>query len=283
MFISLKSKFFLLSLIFVIFTAMFLSCNAEARRIGGGHNIGKHYKAPYKKNDLSSNNHYKKESKTTINHSNKGNLFSKIMGPIIAGFGLATMLSYFGLSGFFVNFISISIIIFLILSSMYLIFSYFFMKNSKISYCGKQKNFQNNNDGYFINKLEKNSSFCDNFNTKEFSEQAKIFFLHMQESWRNGDIDSLKIYLTDEMISIIENDFKHKNYDREVQVLSLYYEFLNTEYEKSNDNTFANIRFFGVIKENTNSNVNSFDEIWIFQKNHSSGWLLAGIQENIDH
>lgn len=283
MFVLLKSRFFSLFIISIIFTTIFLSYNVEARRIGGGHSIGKHYKVPYKKNNPDfNNNSYSNKSKKTINNSNKGNLFSKIIGPIIASFGLATLLSYFGMSGFFMHSIAILIALLLIFSSFYLIFSYFFIGNSRVAYFRKQRDLCKNNDNYSINNIEKNSSYVSNLNIKEFSEQAKKCFLYMQELWKNGDIDLLKIYLTDEMIISIENDFKYKNYDREVQVLSLYSEFLNTEYENNNGNTFANIRFFGVMKEDTSSDVISFDEIWIFQKSHSSGWLLAGIQKNLD-
>ncbi|AGF48787.1 Tim44-like domain family protein [Candidatus Kinetoplastibacterium galatii TCC219] len=266
---------------------MSLSCHVEARRIGGGHSIGKQYKTPCKKNYSNSNNSsYKNESKKSLNNSNRDSLFSRIIGPMIAGFGLATILSYFGMSSFFVNFVSILIVFFLILSSTYLVFSYLFMKNSRFNYCRKQRDIYDSNCTYFNNDIERNISddrnLSGNFNIKEFSEQAKGFFLHMQELWKNGDINSLNIYLTEEMIRNIENDFKCKNYNREVQVLSLYSEFLNIDNENSDGNIMANIRFFGVVKEDDNSDVSSFDEIWIFQKGNSSGWILAGIQKNID-
>ncbi|AFZ83417.1 TIM44-like translocase [Candidatus Kinetoplastibacterium blastocrithidii TCC012E] len=287
MFVLLKSKFFLLSLAPIMLTSMFLSCNVEAHRIGGRHSIGKCYKAPYKKNYSSVNNNFRKnETNKSINNSKKVSLFSNIIGPIMASFGLAAILSYFGLNSLFVNFFSIMIFSLLILSIVYFISSYLFMKSRRFVYCKEQGNFYLNNDNSFIDNIEINnpSDICliGDFNSEEFSEQARRCFMHMQELWKNGDMGSLKIYLTDEMISAIENDLKYKNYDREVQMLSLHSEFLNINKDKIGNCLLANIRFFGVIKDNNNLGANSFDEIWIFQKKYYSGWLLAGIQKNLN-
>lgn len=119
------------------------------------------------------------------------------------------------------------------------------------------------------------------FKVEPFLKHAKASFIALQAAHDRGDIEEIRDYTTPEMLAEIgaqiqERDGAHQ----QSEVMFIDANLL--EVETVGDAAIASVRFTGQIRELPDGEPDAFDEIWHVQKNlrdPQSTWLLAGIQQ----
>ena len=118
------------------------------------------------------------------------------------------------------------------------------------------------------------------FDTEGFLRQAKLNFVKLQAVHDGGKLEELREFTTDEMFESIRLDLQQQGASgQQTDVVTLNAELLEAITE--GDTHWASVRFFGMIRENPDTQPESFQEIWNLAKpvSGASGWVLAGIQQ----
>jgi predicted lipid-binding transport protein (Tim44 family) len=302
----------------VIFTLIFLSLfvvveSAEARRMGFGRSIGK--QAPIKKQINPSapknNNNVQKTNtapKQNINNT-KPSAKSRFMGPLAGlavGLGLAGLASYLGfgeeLMGLLMLIFGGILILFLFrfLSTMRNRNRMAFATNSDdLSNSSQEQKYSDEKTLRKMDTSQSSSTLSNDGDSKyskkiiedqeifEFLEVAKHKFNELQELWDKKNLEKIQDFCSPEMAQIFKEQLKEgtlNNIDltsvvelnADFEGTNLYTNQLGEEYDE------AYVHFHGLIREETESNVISFSEIWTLQKNrtNNSGWVLSGITQS---
>ncbi len=121
--------------------------------------------------------------------------------------------------------------------------------------------------------------FPPGFDRDAFVRQAKMQFRSLQGAWDAGDRRALANVTTPEMYADIDRDLATRGVHQDTDVVSLEADVLEVTTEARQH--WASVRFWGVLREDGGPS-RSFDETWNLVKpiDDSSGWLLAGIQQN---
>jgi predicted lipid-binding transport protein (Tim44 family) len=116
------------------------------------------------------------------------------------------------------------------------------------------------------------------FDTPRFLQQAKEQFVRIQGIWDSGNTQSLREYLTDDLIKELEPQLlERQGAPNKTDVVLLNAELLGIE--PVSDGNLASVRFSGMLREQKESEAFRFEEIWNLFKPAQGGWLLAGIQQ----
>lgn len=119
----------------------------------------------------------------------------------------------------------------------------------------------------------------------QFLKVAREQFTRLQSIWDSGDIHTLSEFCTPEM----NRELSHQIADRKgaanvTQVVSLDTEWMGMtdsvdDFGKPADE--VRIRFHGLIRESADAAAVDFDEVWTLQRirGGDTGWLLAGIMQ----
>lgn len=119
------------------------------------------------------------------------------------------------------------------------------------------------------------------FDAEEFARHAKHNFVRLQAAHDARDLSTMRDFLTPEMFREIETDILSTgNAPQKTDVVTLNSEVLDVVTE--NGAYLVSVRFSGLIRETAADEPQEFSEIWHLQKpvDGSSGWLIAGIQQN---
>ena len=138
--------------------------------------------------------------------------------------------------------------------------------------------------GSAVSGFQPNWSVPAGFDVDGFLTKAKENFVTMQDAWDRSDTSSLRLMMTDSMLTEIKAQIAERDAASSVgqmsmtEVVSLEAKLLGIE--DSQDGYLASIEFTGIIREESNAIPESFKEIWNMSrsKHDNSGWLLAGIQ-----
>lgn len=119
----------------------------------------------------------------------------------------------------------------------------------------------------------------EGFDTMTFLNVAKEQFVRIQGLWDRGDVEQLKEFLTEDLVTelspqIIEQA-SQGNHPTEVVLLNA--ELLGMEQVAGGH--LASVRFSGMLREEPGQEAFRFEEVWNLYKTADSGWLLAGIQQ----
>lgn len=119
----------------------------------------------------------------------------------------------------------------------------------------------------------------------QFLKVAREQFTRLQAIWDSGDVHTLAEFCTPEM----NRELSHQIADRKgvanvTQVVSLETEWMGMtesvdDFGKPVDE--VRVRFSGLIREAADASAADFDEVWTLQrvKGGDTGWLLAGIMQ----
>ena len=121
--------------------------------------------------------------------------------------------------------------------------------------------------------------FPPGFDAEGFARQARANFLRLQEANDRADLGQLRDMMTPSLFLEIEAQLRERgNAPQKTEVVTLDAKVIEVVTE--GDHYIASVRFTGLIREDA-AQPESFDEIWHLQKplNGSSGWLMAGIQQ----
>lgn len=118
------------------------------------------------------------------------------------------------------------------------------------------------------------------FDTAGFLRQAKLNFVKLQAVHDSGKLSELREFTTDSMFESIKQDLlQHGALGQQTDVVTLDADLLEALTE--GDTHWASVRFSGMIRESSNAQPESFQEIWNLAKpvSGTTGWVLAGIQQ----
>ncbi len=121
------------------------------------------------------------------------------------------------------------------------------------------------------------------FDTNSFLASAKQNFVTLQAAWDRSDINSLRVMMTDSMLSEIQSQLADREQHTGVglnhtEVVALEAKLLGIE--ELDAVWLASVEFNGSIKEDPSQSPGPFREVWNMSKSKSGtgGWLVAGVQ-----
>jgi len=118
------------------------------------------------------------------------------------------------------------------------------------------------------------------FDAADFVRHARLNFVRLQAAHDRGDLSTIRDFLTPEVYREIEADSRAAaGTPQHTEVLTLEAEVLDVVAEQ--DTYEVSVRFTGMIREAEGADAAPFSETWHLQKpvGGNSGWLVAGIQQ----
>lgn len=118
-----------------------------------------------------------------------------------------------------------------------------------------------------------------------FLNVARQQFMAMQRLWDSGDLSQIESFCTPAMALEIQRQLQERgDAPNQTSVVQLELEWLGLESAQDDDGAEleeAYIRFYGLVREESDGTANGFDEVWLLQKRADgvTGWLLAGITQ----
>ena len=119
------------------------------------------------------------------------------------------------------------------------------------------------------------------FNAAEFVRHARLNFVRLQEAHDKKDLSMMRDFLAPAVYREIEAEILTAGAEpRTTEVLTLNAEVLDVAEEAGS--YVVSVRFSGVIREAADREAEPFSEIWHLEKplRGGSGWLVAGIQQS---
>ena len=119
------------------------------------------------------------------------------------------------------------------------------------------------------------------FQVEPFIRNAKASFIRLQAAHDRGDTSEIRDYTTPEMLAEISQQIKERG-DAQQKSEVMFIDAHLLEVETTADMAIASVRFTGQLRELPNGEPEAFDEIWHVQKDlkdPDATWLLAGIQQ----
>jgi len=119
------------------------------------------------------------------------------------------------------------------------------------------------------------------FQAEPFIRNAKASFIRLQAAHDRGDINEIRDFTTPEMLAEISQQIQERG-DAQQKSEVMFIDAHLLEVETSADMAIASVRFTGQLRELPNGEAEAFDEIWHVQKDlkdSNATWLLAGIQQ----
>lgn len=114
-----------------------------------------------------------------------------------------------------------------------------------------------------------------------FEHNAKVNFVRLQAAHDAGDLEVLRSFTTPELFAVLKCEFAdYTCAAHPSEMLNLQAEV--TDVEEASDHYVVTVRFTGQIRADNDDFPEVFDERWhlVKDRNGSSGWLLAGIQQS---
>ncbi|MEJ6004586.1 Tim44-like domain-containing protein [Paucibacter sp. AS339] len=119
----------------------------------------------------------------------------------------------------------------------------------------------------------------DNFDAAGFEQLAKRVFIRLQAANDAGDQADLRRFTTPEMYGVIQQDLlDRKGAKQSTEVLQLDAKVVERVQEDGQQ--IVSVRFWGLIREQSDTAAENFDEIWHLVRpvDESREWAIAGIQ-----
>jgi len=116
----------------------------------------------------------------------------------------------------------------------------------------------------------------DGFDTAGFEQLAKRVFIRLQAANDAGDQNDLRRFTTPEMFGVVQQELlDRKGAAQRTDVLQLDAQIV--ERAQENGQQIVSVRFWGLIREQSDQAAADFDEVWHLTQS-GDGWLIAGIQ-----
>jgi predicted lipid-binding transport protein (Tim44 family) len=248
--------------------------DAEARRIGGGRNVGAQRnvttppaQTPAKPAQQQAAQQGQQAAPAAANSGSR-------WLPILGGLALGGVLGYlFGGSGLF-GFLLLAL---LALGAVFAVRALMRRRAEApqpLQYAGMRETVDAVPGGTSV-AVEK-TRVPAGFDTAGFLRGAKMNFLRLQAASDAGRIDEIRELTTTELYEELKKDTAVRSHTDvsglEAQLLELVTE---------GDQHWASVRFWGTVRETPDAAPEAFAEVWNLVKpaDGSTGWLLAGIQQ----
>jgi predicted lipid-binding transport protein (Tim44 family) len=120
------------------------------------------------------------------------------------------------------------------------------------------------------------------FDTVAFERTAKLMFIRLQAANDSGDLNDLRAFTTPEMFAAAKLDLQERSAQaQQTDVVNLNSEVL--EVAQDTTQQIVSIRFHGLIKEDVATPATAFDEVWHVVKplDGHRDWAIAGITPKV--
>ena len=120
----------------------------------------------------------------------------------------------------------------------------------------------------------------EGFDADGFVRNAKVYFVRLQAAFDAGDTNDLREFTSPEMFAELKLEIDERNgAANQTDVISLDGRLLGVETGATEQ--LASVRFSGSIRERADAGAEAFDEVWNFTRPLAGkgGWVLAGIQQ----
>ncbi len=117
------------------------------------------------------------------------------------------------------------------------------------------------------------------FDAEGFVRHARLNFVRLQDAYDSNDLTTMRDFLAPEVYREIEADIRSENdAPKKTEVLTLAAEVLDVAEEAGS--YIVSVRFSGLTRE-AGGRAEPFDETWHLEKpvKGNAGWLVAGIQQ----
>lgn len=229
---------------------------------------------------------------------------SRWLGPIAgiaAGLGIAALLSSLGLSGAFLEFLSSALLIGLVVFAVMHLVRRLRGAQSPLAAAGPASGTDSYREsasptGGFtgasapaaagsapviesVPSAPQDPSWFipEGFDVPAFLAQAKQQFIRVQSLWDQGQRDSLRELMTDDLLAEITPRLPQPGEHNQTEVLLLNAELLGIETVAGGH--LASVRYSGMVREAAGAEAIRVEEVWNLYKGQDAGWLLAGIQQ----
>jgi predicted lipid-binding transport protein (Tim44 family) len=118
------------------------------------------------------------------------------------------------------------------------------------------------------------------FDGPAFIERAKTHFIRLQAAWDQSDLRDIREYTTPQMFAEIQRERERLGGAQYTEVVRLQAELVTIQ--QYDDLAVASVRFSGLVREDEQGVANEFREIWHVQHvwdRPEGDWLIAGIQQ----
>lgn len=270
---------------------------AEAKRLGGGSNLGKQYSTPHTApapQAKPAGNAAFPATAATANAPRPGGA-SRWLGPLAglaAGGLLASLFFGDGFQGLQVmDFLMIALLIF----GGIMLFRYMRRGTSPVPAgvgAGQGSNPLRDVMTRDATPSAPASSFTPSaqadddqapawFDAKNFAEGARSHFLRLQAAWDKADFNDIKEYTTPDLFEELRRERLELGKDPQVtETVTLKVQLAGVR--RDGDLVVVSLEFSGLIREAASEGANPFQEIWHIQHawNTPEGdWFIAGIQQ----
>ncbi|TRZ66993.1 MAG: Tim44 domain-containing protein [Rhodocyclaceae bacterium] len=221
----------------------------------------------------------------------------RFLGPLAglaAGIGIASLLSHFGMGGLGEGFSSIIMMLLIGVAVFFVIRMIMNRRASQdssassaepLQYAGagavpaQQTNFESLAPAGASSVPTNN--IPPGFDVEGFVRQAKLNFVRLQAANDAGNMDDIRAFTTPEMFAEIQLEYQERGKTtQQTDVVQLNAGLLDVSTEGNRQ--IASVRFSGSIRETAAAAPEAFDEVWhlVRPADASSGWVIAGIQQN---
>lgn len=253
----------------VLVTVGLVMSDAQAKRFGGGRSFGvqrtmSHYTRP-------------QPLQSAAQRATSNRWFGPIAGLITGGL-LASLFMGHGLGTGLVSWLAIGLVVLAIFSLLRgrlpkLIPNQYNQQDNQHG----RNSFANDTNAYQYAPVQEAANFPLGFDEKIFLRDAKVQFIRLQAAYDQKDLSDLRQFTTPEVFGEIQLQIQERGEaSNHTEVVTLNAELLNVDSQARE----ASVAFSGMIRENPNSEPESFNEIWHFHKDLAkSQWVCAGIQQ----
>jgi predicted lipid-binding transport protein (Tim44 family) len=120
------------------------------------------------------------------------------------------------------------------------------------------------------------------FEVEPFVRVAKTSFIRLQAANDARDLDDIRDYTTPEMYAELSMQLQERgDVAQKTEVVSVEADVIEAVVEDGYE--IASVRFWGLVREAPGANPGPFDETWHVRRKHGdrkAPWLIAGIQQN---
>ncbi|PXW86453.1 putative lipid-binding transport protein (Tim44 family) [Nitrosomonas sp. Nm84] len=272
-----------------IFSFGLLAFDAEAKRIGGGKNIGTQRQSQQQ----ATPSPQQSPAATPKAAPSSGSKW----GGALAGLAAGGLLAALFMGGAFENINMMDMVILaLLIGAAFFIFRMLRKPKAEatpsMQYSGMNTNTQERfNTPPFTASAEaattdsgtayRQPNIPADFKVEPFIRNAKASFIRLQTAHDHGNVEEIRDYTTPEMFAEISTQINERG-DTQQKTEVLFIDANLLEVETTHDLAIASVRFTGQLRDVPNGEPEEFDEIWHVQKDlkdANATWLLAGIQQ----
>jgi len=269
-------KWFLM-LAVTLFGGAFIATEVEARRLGGGRNMGaqRNVTTPPQQTPAKPAQQQAQGQQQGAQQAAPAQTGSRWL-PILGGLALGGMLGYlFGGSGV-LGFLLLALIAIAAVVGVRAVMRRRAEAARPVQFAGMRETVDVTPPAGGSAPVPAQTRLPAGFDTAAFLRGAKLNFLRLQAANDAGSLEQIRELTTEELYQQLAKDAGGAQH---TQVEGLDAELLEVVTEGAQH--WASVRFTGTVREAPGAGPETFSEVWNLVKpaDGSSGWLLAGIQQ----